>query len=196
MHRDIKERTGSRRGNIQHLRERNGRDSLWGPQPPEEWGTKGSFRRVQENCWSGGLKLVCPPPKKTAVSSTSRPWLLFSRCTSDRPSHLSSTGNQGSAQGTRAASLQIFISALTQGGEGWNCREMNSAQMKCWGMEVSMQNLAPSQMSCEEERGLPQHTQQNKKHLLLLAFVLPSGTPMMFSPTSLHPLKPRQVSVL
>lgn len=91
MHRDTREGKGSGIGNIQHLRERNGRDSLGGPQPPkeqEECGTKGLFRRVQENCWSVGLKLVCPPPKMIAVSSTSRPWLLFSRCTSDRPSHL------------------------------------------------------------------------------------------------------------
>lgn len=130
MHRDTEEGKGSRGGgNIQHPRERNERHSLGGPQLPErqeEWGTKGLFRRVQENCWSGGLKLVSLPPKMRAVSSTSRPWLLFSRCTSDRPSHLSSTGNEGSAQGTRASSLQIFISALSRGREEWNCREMNS----------------------------------------------------------------------
>lgn len=95
--RETKERKGNRGGgNIQHLRERNERDGLGGPQLPErqeEWGTKGLFGRVRENCWSEGLKPVSLPPKMRAVSSASRPWLLFSRCTSDRPSHLSSTGN-------------------------------------------------------------------------------------------------------
>lgn len=70
--------------------------------------------------------------------------------------------------------------------------------MKCWGMEVSMQNLAPSQMPCEEERGFPgTPNETNKKLLLLPAFVLHShlGTPVMFSPASPHPLKLREIPV-
>lgn len=77
MHRDTKEGRGSREGgNIQHLRERNERHSLGGPQLPEqqeEWGTKDLFRRVRENCWSGGLKLVSLPPKMRAVSAQAGP---------------------------------------------------------------------------------------------------------------------------
>lgn len=57
-------------------------------------------------------------------------------------------------------------------------------------MEVSMQNLAPSQMLCEEERGFPSTPNERKNirssHL---------GTPVMVSPTSWHHLKPRQIPV-
>lgn len=186
MHRDTKGGKGSRRdSNIQHPRERNGRDSLRGPWPPENR-RKGAptalFWKVQENCWSGGLKLVCPPPRMIAVSSTKQTLAPLQQM-HFWPS-ITSQFHRELAQGTRAASLQIFNSALTQGGEGWNCREMISAQMKCWGMEVSMQNLAPSQTTCEEERGFSSILNATKcicpSHLLYFHL----GMPVMFSPTS------------
>lgn len=64
-HRDTKEGKGSRRSsNIQHTRERNGKDSLRGPQSPEEqeeWGTNSLLEEFKRTAGLGASSLYTHP---------------------------------------------------------------------------------------------------------------------------------------
>lgn len=154
-------------------------ETAWGDLSPQRNRRNGAptalFWKVQENCWSGGLKLVCPPPRMIAISSTKQtlaPLQQMHFWPSITSQFHRELGKCSGDEGCFTPDLQLCPHPRWRGME-LQGDELSANEMLGHGSEHAKPSPFPDNLW--GGKGLLQHTQCNKMHLLLPSFVLLPG---------------------